>query len=294
MKIDKYLKFLTLMHHKMKMKFTSLRNTAILAILLCFNLSGWGQKAKAHDSICGELAVLKENLATLDAKIDRFYGSLEDSLLKVTDKINATLTKRNEEMADSLLQLKEKLNVINTESATLKTQNASLTSQAESLKSDNAKAWKTIAESTYKNMSIMPATDIDVLIKNADAKTSELLATFKTQSEILNAAQKMLYEGTDKSKYASILENLKKTIDPKFTAQCSLQTKLLTEFELFEEIASELNRIIEKLKTNTSENVRTFEIEKYSYTHELDYYPWLYEIYKKNKSKHTPIGITFE
>jgi hypothetical protein len=214
--------------------------------------------------------------------------------MQVPEKLNAQLTQRNLEMTDSIVNFKIAVEELNTQYASVKNENASYSAQIAQLKSANTKAWTTLAESTYKNMAVVPSSDIDLIIQNTDAKTGELLSTFKTQSEILKAAQKLLYEGTDKSKYTAIQENLKKTIDPKFTAQCSLQTKLLNEFELFEEIARELNRIIEKLKTNTSENYRTTEMEKYSYTHELDYYPWLYEIYKKNKSKHTAIGITFE
>ncbi len=274
----------------MKLK---LKNGLFL-ILVCSCTACWGQKMKPLDSVLMQIADLKANVRALETKLDGFYGTISDSLMQVPEKLNAQLTQRNLEMTDSIVNFKIAVEELNTQYASVKNENASYSAQIAQLKSANTKAWTTLAESTYKNMAVVPSSDIDLIIQNTDAKTGELLSTFKTQSEILKAAQKLLYEGTDKSKYTAIQENLKKTIDPKFTAQCSLQTKLLNEFELFEEIARELNRIIEKLKTNTSENYRTTEMEKYSYTHELDYYPWLYEIYKKNKSKHTAIGITFE
>jgi hypothetical protein len=202
--------------------------------------------------------------------------------------------------------LEEKLNYISlvlSDSVSVNTSNKynhdqeSLKMELTNLKKENEDLWKDIAENIIKSDATAPVKLIDVLIsKNTnDAVLVSKLQAFKTQSEYLLTAQKFLMDGKGKSNYLSIKENLNKTFDTKFPEQIKLQSKLIAELEIFEDVAIELNFVIEELKFIDHSSIRTQEMEdQYKSARLIKFFPWLEQIFIANKIKHTPIGITFE
>jgi len=290
------------------------KTTFIIGCFLIINLNSWSQKDKVTDCPPSKLKIdnvyfkidsLESKIDSIENHLNNFYQALSDTFIsKAIARMNDDQAKQMELLNNQIASANSEKDKAITErdqlildNKTLTTEKNTLQKNLDNLKKENEAAWKTTAENLIKSSATAPVKLIDELIsKNTnDAVLVSKLQAFKTQSEYLLTAQKFLMDGTGKSNYIKIKENLNKYIEVIYQDQVKLQTKLINELQIFENLAKDLDYVIRQIKNYETESVRTFEIEQqFKSASQLSYFPWLKDIYFANKDGHTPIGITFE